>query len=138
MTKFGDAAGHGAAPAEHIAEGSSITLWVSDFGVTSVALCKDYNDTAGHAATWLKLGLDLVLVPSMGGKTNVSAHIRQADAMWNVASRAVSVVANQENALETAAPGFVRAAVAHPPAADKHPPKAGGSLVVFAQPPTPC
>ncbi len=95
---------------EEIAEGNAITLLISDFGVISLAICKDFNDVAasGFAAIWKLLGLDVLLVPAMGNASSLSAHLRAAKDLW-INSKALTLVANQEIPGEAVCPGFVGA-----------------------------
>ena len=82
------------AEAEDISSGDRIELLATPIGIISMPICKDFNDVAG--IDWTPMGPDWCLVPSMGDETNVKAHTGQAERLWKVLFRTVSLVGNQE------------------------------------------
>ena len=98
---FGKAEGF----AEDIASGGKLTLLSTPLGLIAMPICKDYNDVAG-GPDWTRIEPDWCLVPSMGDASNVRAHARRAESLWQVVCRAVSAVANQEFDGQPATSGF--------------------------------
>ncbi len=110
------------AEAEDITTGDQIDLLATPIGIVAMPICKDFNDVAG--IDWVPMGPDWCLVPSMGDGTNVSAHRAQAERLWKVLFRTVSLVGNQEYS-GPAVPGFGQS--------DRYQPaSAGGELLVIS------
>jgi hypothetical protein len=90
--------------AEDIDSGNCINLLSTAIGIIAMPICKDFNDAAG--IDWTEIGPDWCLVPSMGDESNISAHSEQAQKLWKIFFRTISLIANQEFEGDPA-PGFV-------------------------------
>lgn len=80
--------------AENIASGGTIELAASVLGLIAIPICKDFNDVAG--VSWLDIGPDWCLVPSMGGQSSLNAHRAKARELGEIAFGTYSIIANQE------------------------------------------
>ena len=78
---------------ERIEPGKSLLVIVTDDRLVSIAICKDFcDDVPDKVYDWL--GVDLVLVPSMGNKKTLDAHRRSAKILQS-RQGAVSVLVQQ-------------------------------------------
>ncbi len=78
---------------ERIAFGDRLLVIVTEDRLVSVAICKDFcDDVAAKVYDWL--GIDLVLVPSMGEANTLAAHRRSAKALQS-SQGAVSLLVQQ-------------------------------------------
>jgi hypothetical protein len=86
--------GYAVGRAEDIDSGNCINLLSTAMGIVAMPICKDFNDAAG--IDWAEIGPDLCLVPSMGDESNINAHVEQAQRLWKIFFRTISLIGNQE------------------------------------------
>ncbi|MBF0437602.1 MAG: hypothetical protein HQL93_00630 [Magnetococcales bacterium] len=81
---------------EVISIGNTVTLWITPIGVISLAICRDFceEDDDSDPRLWKTVAPDLVLVPSMSPRGGMTAHLRQAQFLYNSCGARV-LVANQ-------------------------------------------
>lgn len=96
---------------EMVEPGDEILVLACDRFLASVAICKDYCDLATEAP-WPFLDVDLLLVPSMGGRSTMDGHV--ARAAQDVISHGLRVFVVQQGD-HGSSPSFVLPAPRTPP-----------------------
>ncbi len=96
-----------------------IHILVTDQELIAFAICKDFCDKASAAVPVVSLDVDLVLVPSMGQASTITAHREAADAMKvQFGTRVVVVQQTYPLEKEGAPVGYVLKALKNPRAAE--------------------
>lgn len=91
LKKFGDHNEY-----ESIDTGDKIELLDTPIGLVAIPICLDFCEEADPLKSlWETIGPEWFLVPAMGKKSSISAHVKRAESLHRLCG-AVSVLANQD------------------------------------------